>query len=171
MSEDFPILKYAELLEEVQRRFENLPTAYQCPFCLYVSETPLTHTREKILVYWFTDEDDREHNAVHTIEFCRCPRCNTEPPRAMEAHEFFRKRFKQYTLRMPTPEYIGFVNHVKEILADELKEIHLRSDEPVYRGWPFEDLVSLQPEVAWLVRTALLRLIKQSGLVKETAGA
>ena len=85
----------------------------------------------------------------------------------MRSLDFHRTRFKQYVCRMPTENYKKRVEEVKQLLNEELKNIWV-TDEITYRGNAFEDLLSMQPEVARLVKIAFSRLIQQSGLVKTT---
>jgi hypothetical protein len=167
MSEEYPLLKFRHVLEDVQRKFEELTVVYMCPFCSYISYDPLPHSKEIVHVWWETDEDDRPHSADLKVDFCRCPTCKTEPPKAMRSLDFHRTRFKQYVYRMPTENYKKRVEEVKQLLNEELKNIWV-TDEITYRGNAFEDLLSMQPEVARLVKIAFSRLIQQSGLVKTT---
>jgi hypothetical protein len=168
MSEEFGIMRFKDILEELQRKFDELPTVYVCPFCNYVSRTPLPHTKETIIVWWESNWDEKVRHAERVVEFCRCPQCRTEPPYSVPAGLFWPEKFKQKVMKMTTEEYNKLVDEAERLLKEEIEHIEV-TDEPTYRGWAFEDLVALYEDVAELVWIVYQRLILRSGEVKEAA--
>lgn len=112
-----PILRYRDELEKLYDLYKCLPTAYQCPFCGYVS-TSLNMKKIEVWVRYYIAFGDDTMISKELIDFCDCPKCKTTPEKCGYIRNGYidyadLKEVRPKKIKVMTKEYKQLLNDLR----------------------------------------------------------